>query len=172
MMKRSLSALTTALLLLAVAACGGDTSGTSATDQGSSATASAAGAKEITITPVGNEMKYEQTDFTVQPDQKVTIVFKNTATSPSMQHNVVVLNTNDDAAVQRVGEDGMAAGSKNDYVPEDPAVLANTPVAPPGETVKVTFTAPSEPGQYRYICTFPGHWATMQGTMTVSGSAA
>ena len=172
MITRSLNAFLTVLLLFAVAACGGETSSSSTDEQANSAAASAAGAKKITITPVGNEMKFEETEFTVQPGQKVTLVFKNTATSPSMQHNVVVLNSNDDADAKRVGEEGMKAGANNDYVPEDPAVLANTPIAPPGETVEVTFTAPSEPGTYRYICTFPGHWATMQGTMRVSGSAA
>jgi len=42
-----------------------------------------------------------------------------------------------------------------------------TEVAKPGETVEVTFTAPEEPGAYTYLCTYPGHWATMQGTMRV-----
>ncbi len=48
------------------------------------------------------------------------------------------------------------------------AILAHTPMSTPGETVQVTFTAPSEPGTYRYICTYPGHYVMMQGTMTVT----
>ena len=37
-----------------------------------------------------------------------------------------------------------------------------------GETDEVTFTAPEEPGDYEYICTFPGHLAAgMKGTLTV-----
>jgi azurin len=112
-------------------------------------------------------MKYEQTEFTVPAGEEITITFENTATSPAMQHNVVVLNTDDDSVVNRVGQAGTAAAD-TDYVPDDDAVLAATAMSEPGETVSVTFTAPSEPGDYRYICTFPGHYTVMQGTMTVT----
>lgn len=121
---------------------------------------------EVRLTPVGNEMRYEQTEFTVSPGQTVTIVFENTATSEAMQHNVVVLNSDDDAVAQRVGMAGLAAAATG-YVPEDDAILANTEMAKPGETTQVTFQAPSEPGSYRYICTFPGHFTLMQGKMIV-----
>ena len=113
-------------------------------------------------------MKYKQTEFTVAPGATVKLVFENTATAPSMQHNVVVLSkAPSDEVFRRVGEGGMQAGSANDYVPDDPAVLAYTPMSQPGETVEVTFTAPGETGDYGYVCTFPGHWATMKGTMHV-----
>jgi azurin len=86
-----------------------------------------------------------------------------------MEHNVVILTSDDDTVVNRVGQAAMGAAD-NEYVPDDEAVLAATGMAAPGETVSVTFTAPSEPGTYRYICTFPGHYAVMQGTMTVVAS--
>jgi azurin len=112
-------------------------------------------------------MKYRETEFTVAPGQTIELVFENTATSPSMQHNVVVLNTTEAEVFERVGEAGMQAGSANDYVPEDDAIIAYTPMSTPGETVSVTFTVPEQTGDYGYVCTFPGHWATMQGTMRV-----
>lgn len=112
-------------------------------------------------------MKYEQTEFTVPAGEEITITFENTATSPAMEHNVVVLSSNDDAVVDRVGQAAMGAAD-SEYVPDDEAILAATDMAAPGETVFVTFTAPSEPGTYRYICTFPGHYTVMQGTMTVA----
>jgi azurin len=117
-------------------------------------------------------MKFRETEFTVAPGQTIKLVFENTATSPSMSHNVIVLNSTKDAIFRRVGEAGMSAGSSNDYVPEDDAIIAHTAIAAPGETVSVTFTVPKEPGDYGYVCTFPGHWATMQGTMHVKKSAA
>jgi azurin len=47
-------------------------------------------------------------------------------------------------------------------------VLASTKMAGGGETVEVTFTAPKEPGEYLYICTFPGHYlAGMKGVLVV-----
>ena len=36
-----------------------------------------------------------------------------------------------------------------------------------GESDTVTFDAPAEPGAYPYLCSFPGHFALMQGVLTV-----
>ncbi|WP_022834633.1 plastocyanin/azurin family copper-binding protein [Salisaeta longa] len=163
-----------ALSVLFLTACGGssgDASSASAEQQATASTSQATPAgvdKLVTIEPKGNQMKYKQTEFTVAPGAKVKLVFDNTATSPSMQHNVVVLTKGPtDEHFQEVGTTGMQAGMSNDYVPDLPLVLAATPIAKPGETVSVTFTAPSETGDYGYVCTFPGHWATMQGVMHV-----
>ncbi|CAM3305665.1 plastocyanin/azurin family copper-binding protein [Rhodothermus bifroesti] len=123
--------------------------------------------KEIVIEPVGDELKFKQTEFTVQPGETVRLIFKNTA--KVMPHNVVVLNTSSPAVVNRVG---TAAITAKDYVPDDPAILAYTKLAQPGETVEVTFKAPATPGRYRYICTFPGHFSMMQGTMVVAPKPA
>ena len=66
-----------------------------------------------------------------------------------------------------MGEAGVAAGEAEEYVPDDSAVLASTPMADPGEKVSVTFTVPDETGDYGYVCTFPGHYVSMYGTMKV-----
>ncbi len=155
----SLSVLLAALI--ATAGCGGSSS--------SSSEAASEAVTEVTITPVGNQMQFEQTEFTVPAGEEITLTFENTATSAAMKHNVVLLTTDEGSIVTRVGQAGTRAAD-NEYVPEDDAVLAATGLADPGETVTVTFTAPSEPGSYRYICTFPGHYVTMQGTMTVVSS--
>ena len=98
------------------------------------------------------------------PGQQVKLVFENTAKSPAMQHNVVFVA--DEGSINRVGQAAMSAAD-TEYIPEDDAIIAYTPLAQPGETVEVTFTAPEEPGDYPYICTFPGHYMMMQGVMTV-----
>lgn len=171
MIRTYFSTLFFALAVFALAACGSDQDSEAPGTQGTQASADAD--TEVVLQPRGNEMQFEQTEFSVEAGQTVRLVFENTATSPSMAHNVVILTDDDDATAERIGEAGLQAGQPNDYVPQDDeAVLAYTPVAQPGETVEITFTAPSEPGTYRYICTFPGHWATMQGTMTVTNGAA
>ena len=120
---------------------------------------------EITIRPVGNEMKYDTDSITVPAGAEVTLIFENTATLPTMIHNVVVLTTNEDEDANRVG---MAALTAPEFLPEDEAIFVATPMAQPGETVRVSFTAPTTPGVHRYICTYPGHYALMQGVLTVS----
>lgn len=173
--------LALAFCLVFLAACGGDGSTTSEPtaiqepDEAPATTAPAdepavnfdGPAFEMTMTPVGNQMLFEQTEFTVQPGQTVRITFENTATTPAMTHNVVFLRTRDD--IDPVGQAALTAAD-NEYIPasEMDRILAHTPLAEPGETVTVEFTAPSTPGDYPYICTFPGHYMMMQGTMTVA----
>ncbi len=173
--------LALAFCLVFLAACGGDGSTTgeptavqepgeapaTTTPADEPAVAFDGPAFEMTMTPVGNQMLYEQTEFTVQPGQTVRITFENTATTPAMTHNVVFVRTRDD--IDPVGQAALTAAD-NEYIPasEMNRILAYTPLAEPGETVTVEFTAPSTPGDYPYICTFPGHYMMMQGTMTVA----
>lgn len=133
---------------------------------GAEANSESAAVSSITITPVGNQMTFEQTEFTVAAGSEITLTFDNTATSPVMAHNVVLLADEAGRTINRVGQAATAAAS-NAYVPDDEAILAATDLAQPGETVTMTFTAPNEPGTYAYICTFPGHYNMMQGTMIV-----
>jgi azurin len=122
-------------------------------------------ARRVVIRPVGNQMNFAVTTFRVRAGEQVRLVFENTATVEAMKHNVVILN--DMAAIDRVGIAAISAAD-NDYIPDDEAILFHTPLAGPQETVEVTFTAPSEPGSYPYICTFPGHYVLMRGVMTVT----
>ena len=130
-------------------------------------------AKTVTLHPQGNQMRFKETEFTVPAGETVKVVFDNTATSPSMQHNVVIAASGSEGLLKKIGQAGTQAGSTNDYVPQEgdltEQILAYTPIAKPGETVSITFTTPSAPGKYGYVCTYPGHWATMQGTMIVEG---
>ncbi len=168
MLLRSLKHIGTAVLLLAlVGATSALGSSSASSDTAPLAILSQAPPTEIVIEPEGNQIVYATTEITVQPGQEVRLVFKNTASSPAMKHNVVLLETADESVVREVGEAGMQAGAANDYVPDHDAILAYTPVADPGETVEITFTAPERPGEYTYLCTYPGHWATMQGTLRV-----
>src|SRR6185295_19318151 len=54
------------------------------------------------------------------------------------------------------------------YVPDSPRVLHATKLVEPGQQTKLSFTAPSETGDYQYVCTFPGHWRRMVGTLAVA----
>ena len=45
-------------------------------------------------------------------------------------------------------------------------VIAATKLLGPGESETISFTAP-EPGDYQFVCSFPGHFAMMRGIMVV-----
>ena len=57
------------------------------------------------------------------------------------------------------------------FVPDLPAVLFSTRLVKEGETERLGFTAPTEPGEYIFVCTFPGHWVRMYGVMLVVDEA-
>lgn len=121
-------------------------------------------AKVITIKAVAG-LNYDKTHITVQPGEKITIKLVNTT---SMPHNYVQLSAEADASA--VARAALSAGG-NEYIPKDKAdvILGHTSMIQHGQTDTVTFTAPKKPGDYPYICTFPGHYVSgMKGVLTVA----
>ena len=55
------------------------------------------------------------------------------------------------------------------YIPYTSDVLAYTDVVFPDESFTIYFHAPQQPGRYPFLCTFPGHWMIMNGTLLVEG---
>lgn len=74
---------------------------------------------EIVIKPVGDQMLYETTEFTVTAGSKVRVIMENTATSEAMLHNVVILKPETDKA--KIGIAAIQAGADKGYIPVDPA---------------------------------------------------
>jgi glucose/arabinose dehydrogenase/azurin len=123
--------------------------------------------KSVRIQTVVAAMKFDLGSFAVEAGREVEIVFTN---PDEMPHNVVVTAP---GAAERVGRaaDAMSTrpdGFQKNFVPEMPEVLFATKLVSPGESVTLRFRAPTEPGSYPYICSFPTHWLTMKGTMTVT----
>lgn len=163
-MKRTFFALFTAVFMMIATGCGGGESSAPAADTPAEAPMAQSDGQEVVIRPVGDQLKFEQESFEVKAGSKVTLVMDNIATMAMMQHNVVILAAGADP--DAIGVAAIQAGPDNQYVPDDPGVLVHTPMAKPGERVMVEFTAPA-PGEYVYICTFPGHYSVMKGVMTV-----
>ncbi|WP_104038378.1 azurin [Vibrio jasicida] len=97
--------------------------------------------------------------------KEVKLTLNHTGKMPaqSMGHNVVIADT---ANLQAVGTEGMSAGLENNYVkPNDDRVYAFTKVIGGGESTSITFSTEkmTPGGDYSFFCSFPGHWAIMQG---------
>ena len=58
-------------------------------------------------------------------------------------------------------------GAAKSYVPESDDVLFHTLLVSPGASDTIFFAAPTVPGDYDFICSFPGHSALMKGTITL-----
>jgi azurin len=116
-----------------------------------------------------DDMKFDVTRITARRGEQLRIRLKSTGTMPklAMGHNVVVLKQGVDAtAFNRAALTARAT----DFVPPDRKqdVVAATALAGAGETVEVTVVVPAKPGNYTFICSFPGHFnAGMRGTLVV-----
>lgn len=119
--------------------------------------------------PVGEDDLPILEGITAEPGEEIRIVLTTKSELPetAMAHNFVLLAMNADAQTFATA---AAQAKDNDYVPADMSdeVIAQTGMAAGGETTEVIFTVPEEPGEYEFICTFPGHYAAnMRGTLTV-----
>jgi azurin len=121
---------------------------------------------KIVLKTVKEEMKYDQKSFEVPAGATVELVLEN---MDAMQHNLVIGQI---GSMEKIGlaADKMitaADGVAKNYIPNLPEIIAYTPLVDPDGRVKLRFKAPSTPGDYPYVCTFPGHWRIMNGVMKV-----
>ena len=57
--------------------------------------------------------------------------------------------------------------AKKQFIPDDKRILHASKMLKVGQTQTLRFKAPSQPGTYPFLCTFPGHWTIMKGEMIV-----
>ncbi len=156
--KVSLSAIIIGIVL---AGCGGgadvDTAPAVADD----------GVRQIRIT--GNDaMQFNITEIRAEPGEELRIALTNIGRMPKqhMGHNWVLFKALSDSELNTLAMD--AAGRGPEHLPADmSAVLAHTRMLGPAESDQITITAPQEPGEYPFACTFPGHFALMRGKLIV-----
>ena len=101
--------------------------------------------------------------------ETVTVTLKHTGQLPAniMGHNWVLTKSSD---FMPVAQAGGVAGLENEYVPQnDSRVIAYSKIIGGGESTTVTFSASdlSSNESYTFFCSFPGHYAIMQGSLTV-----
>jgi uncharacterized cupredoxin-like copper-binding protein len=123
------------------------------------------GKPDYTIT-MGTQpgLKFSPSQFQVRAGSKVEVVFNN---NDDMLHNFVVVIQG--TAVE-VGEMAMKLGlegQEKNYIPETPKILYYTNILQPHSSETIYFLAPDKPGDYTFVCTIPGHFYSMQGTMKV-----
>ena len=118
----------------------------------------------IVIRPVPDEMRYDRSSFTVRAGETVKIWFENPDYTP---HNLVVGMPNSAEEIALAAEALGAVGFAVGFLPDNDKIIAATELLNQSEYQILEFTAPSDPGDYDYVCTFPNHWQTMRGVMQV-----
>ncbi len=108
---------------------------------------------------------FDQRHLSVKAGEVVSLTFRNNS-EPRFhyQDSWVLVKPN------RAGEAGVAAdraGLQQDWIPHSSDVLAATGLLKAGESQTILFRAPSVPGDYPYISTYPGHSQVMNGVLRV-----
>ncbi len=120
----------------------------------------------VLIRTVPHQMLFDRREFSVAAGKPVALVFQN---NDLMPHNLVVVAP---GALESVGTAAEAMATQplaqeKSFIPDRPDVLHRLRLLLPGESMTLRFVAPERPGDYPYVCTFPGHWRVMNGVMHV-----
>lgn len=120
---------------------------------------------EITL-GANDQMQFDKNEIKVKAGQTVRLTLRHTGQMQEnvMGHNFVLLKKG-----TNINEFGQAAAkaADNNYIPQNSEqIIAHTELIGGGETTTVEFKAP-EAGTYDFICSFPGHYALMQGKFIV-----
>lgn len=125
--------------------------------------------KVIVLGVIKDVMKYDKTLLTAKAGTVLQIILKNT---DHMQHNFLLIKPNTSEKVgleaDKLAQSHAGSNIRLMYVPKMPEVLYATPLVNPGQSYTLTIKVPSTPGDYPYICTFPGHWRIMNGVLQVT----
>ncbi len=119
---------------------------------------------EVRIGTIVEKMQFDVTQFAVKAGKKVKLTFFN---PDFMNHNLVMVQP---GAADEVGLAALAMGAKGfetGYVPQSDKILFASKLLENKQEQVIEFVAPSEPGDYQFVCTFPGHHIMMRGIMQV-----
>lgn len=126
------------------------------------------GVSVFVIRTVREQMRYDTPEITVEAGKPFEVIFEN---NDIMPHNIVFCRGGTHAEVGTAAQTMPATPDAKGflYIPKHPALLdnAHTKMLEPGEKARLQLTAPGKPGEYEYVCTFPGHWVIMWGKMKV-----
>ena len=121
--------------------------------------------------PRDGVMRFAETTLRAFADQPINVVYRNL--HPDL-HNAVFLQLGTDVDDFGKALNGYIADPEaidNEYVPpaQAGAVLASTGILEQDKSA--TISIPGLPiGDYPFLCSVPGHWAVMQGTLKIGAA--
>ena len=155
---------------LVLAGCGkkDEAAATASTAPAPAAAPAAPAVANIELT-ANDSMKFSATHFEVSAGQEVKVTLTNLGTMPkvAMGHNFILLKKGTDL---KAFTDAAIMAAATDYVPATLAdqIIAHTKLLGPKQSDEITFKAPTEPGEYPFICSFPAHFLSgMKGVIVV-----
>ncbi|WP_221930002.1 plastocyanin/azurin family copper-binding protein [Fodinibius sediminis] len=122
------------------------------------------GPDQVITINAAEAMTFDKTNFKVKAGSRIQLTFNNPT---DLLHNLLIVASGSLPKVAEEARNMGIDGPEKNYVPDMEEVLFFTSLVGVGESESIYFTAPETAGDYPYVCTFPGHWKTMQGVMTV-----
>ena len=109
-------------------------------------------------------LRFDKETFEVSAGSKVSLRFDN---NDDMLHNLVITRPGEVDAMAEEAINLGIRGQEMNYVPDSEQVLFYSALLEPETEETIYFIAPQEPGDYPFVCTFPGHAMTMRGVLKV-----
>ncbi len=120
------------------------------------------------IKTIREQMRYDTPRIVVEAGKPFEIILQN---MDAMGHNLVVVKPGTKEKVgtasatmtpDKLDSEGRA------FLPKSADIIAATKLVEPDQKVSLKLTAPTEEGEYEYVCTVPGHFAIMNGKLIVT----
>ena len=107
---------------------------------------------------------FDTPSFSVAAGSKVALRFDN---NDDMLHNLVITTPGSADEIVDAAMNLGIRGQEMNYVPDGDEVLHYVGLLEPETEQTIYFEAPATPGEYPFVCTFPGHGMTMRGVLKV-----
>lgn len=114
------------------------------------------------------QMRYDRTQIVVEVGKPFEIVLVN---DDFMAHNLVVVKPGTSAEVGGASatmSPSQLDGQGRAYLPKSPHILAATGLVETGRRARLKVPAIASEGNHEFVCTVPGHWSLMRGTLVVT----
>lgn len=125
------------------------------------------GVTTIVVKTLIEQMRFDAERLVVEAGKPVEIIIEN---SDIMPHNFLVVAPGSHEAIGKLAERMSPNPDKEGraYVPNDKRVLLASKLLEPGQKEKLSFKVPKEPGEYEFVCSYPGHYLIMWGKLIVT----
>ena len=122
----------------------------------------------FTLKTVREKMCYDSTRLIVEPGKPFEVSFEN---GDMMPHNLVFVLPGARKEVAEAAQNmrpESTDGQGRAYMPQSNKIFGGSKLVQPGQRELLQLKSPDQEGECEYVCTFPGHWTIMFGTLVVT----
>jgi plastocyanin len=122
---------------------------------------------KLKIKCLKERMLFDLETFSAKKGQPIKLEFYNSDATP---HNFVLVEP---GSLEEIGQaanlmaSDPVAAKTGQFIPDSKKIIVHTKMLNQEEKEILRFNAPNQPGEYPYMCTFPGHWIIMKGILVV-----